>query len=220
MNRKQTFAILLVLFVGVSTAQEVSSEPSPTYGDFSVSKVLRLDEHVRIYCDIPELPPIIGQNIPVCINGLAPSKNPQDNLKLLMFLNELFLSNKNKPEIILLKDIQRGQEFCLVANVEVDGKDLCELLIEKKLARKIIQVPESSNSKSARNSAARSQTARVAASGTGVENANFIASRTSKIYHRATCPHVKRMDPSKAIPFRTRAEAEKTGRRPCKTCKP
>lgn len=219
MNLKQTFAILLVLFVNVSMAQEISPQPS-TYGDVSVSKVLRLDEHIRIYCNIPELPPIIGQNIPVCINGLTPANNPQDNLKLLMFLNDLFLSNTNKPETIILKDIQRGQEFCLVANIEVDGKDLCELLIEKKLARKIIQVPESLNPKPARNPAARSQTARVAAFGTAVENANFIASRSSKIYHRQTCPHVKRMDKSKAIPFKTRAEAEKTGRRPCKICKP
>ncbi|MHC5182087.1 MAG: Ada metal-binding domain-containing protein, partial [Planctomycetota bacterium] len=48
----------------------------------------------------------------------------------------------------------------------------------------------------------------------------YVATRSSKIYHRTTCMHAKRMDASKAISFAQREDAEKTGRRPCKTCKP
>ncbi|MHC5179710.1 MAG: Ada metal-binding domain-containing protein, partial [Planctomycetota bacterium] len=135
---------------------------------------------------------------------LKPAADPKDNLKLLIFLNDLLLSKKNPPKQILLKDIRRGEQFCLVADVQVDGKDLCDLLIEKKLAQKVVQVPLSGKT----------------APATTAEKSGYVATRSSKIYHRTTCMHAKRMDASKAISFAQREDAEKTGRRPCKTCKP
>lgn len=187
--------------------------PIASYGNAHVITVHRFDEHVRLYCDIADFPPIIGQNMPVCIKGLKPAENPQDNLKLLMFLNDLFLSNTGTPEKILLKDIHRGEQFCLVADIEVDGKDLCELLIEKKLAQRVIEVPQPR----VPSEAALQQDQGNSPAGADTQ---YIASKSSKIYHRSTCPHVGRMDATKAVTFTTRQDAEKTGRRPCKTCKP
>lgn len=50
--------------------------------------------------------------------------------------------------------------------------------------------------------------------------AGFVGSRHSKIYHRRTCPHVKRIKPSNLVSFGGRKVAVDAGRKPCKTCKP
>jgi len=201
-----TVVAILAMTIAGAAAQQSKSEPVQAYGDVTVSTVLRLDEHVRIFCDIAELPPVIGQNIPVRINGLKPADTAKGNLKLLMFLNDLLLSKTTKPKQIVLKDIQRGEPFCLVADIEVDGQDLCDLLIEKKLAQKIIEVPQPEKTESS--------------SSTAANEGRFIASKSSKVYHRSSCSHAKRMNAAKAVRFSTRETAEKTGRRPCKICKP
>ncbi|MEN8126507.1 MAG: Ada metal-binding domain-containing protein [Planctomycetota bacterium] len=190
----------------VNGVGEQAPKSAVTYGNATVTTVLRLDEHVRIFCNIAELPPIIGQNIPVQIKGLKPAADAKNNLKLLMFLNDLLLSKNNEPKQILLKDIQRGDQFCLVADIHIDGQNLCDLLIEKKLAQKVIEVPQPEKIESSPLPAANKD--------------GYIASKSSKVYHRSTCPHAKRMNSAKAVMFNTREGAEQTGRRPCKTCKP
>ncbi|MHC5145841.1 MAG: Ada metal-binding domain-containing protein [Planctomycetota bacterium] len=204
MRFKLTLTAIMVLATAAAAVQQSKPETVISYGDATVSAVHRLDGHVRVYCDIEDFPPVIGQNIPVRIKDLKPAADPKDNLKLLIFLNDLLLSKKNPPKQILLKDIRRGEQFCLVADIEVDGQNLCDLLIEKKLAQKVVQVPLSE----------KAVPAAAAAKG------GYVATRSSKIYHRTTCMHAKRMDASKAISFAQREDAEKTGRRPCKTCKP
>ena len=93
-----------------------------------------------------------------------------------------------------------------LADIEVDGKNLCDLLIEQKLAEKVIEVPQpektNSDSPAVRNESA------------------YIATKSSKVFHRSSCPHTKRIDAAKAVTFSSREDAEKTGRRACKTCKP
>jgi len=212
MISKLTSLTVVTFCIIAGTNPKPIPTPIESYGDAHVVTVHRLDEHVRLYCDIADFPPIIGQNIPVCIKGLKPAANPQDNLKLLIFLNDLFLSKNDTPEKIILKDIQRGQQFCLVADIEVDGKDLCDLLVEKKLAQKVIEVPQPKTPTT--NALPQGQT------NTANADTQYIASTSSKVYHLPTCPHVARMDTSKAVTFATREDAEKTGRRPCKTCKP
>jgi hypothetical protein len=203
---KLTLTAIIALTVTSIALQPSKPNPIQSYGDMKVTALLRLDEHVRLYCDISELPPVIGQNIPVCIKGLKPAAETKDNLNLLMFLNDLLLSKNSNPKQILLKDIQRGEQFCLVADIEVDGQDLCGLLIEKKLAQKVIEVSQSEKTDSPPSSA--------------VNQNGYIATQSSKVYHRSTCSHAKRIDATKAVSFSSRENAEKTGRRACKTCKP
>ena len=206
MISKLTLTAIIMMSIVGTAAQKQTPVSVKSYGDAKVSTVLRLDEHVQIFCDITDFSPVIGQNIPVRIKGLKPADNAKDNLKLLMFLNDLFLSKDSKPKQILLKDIQRGREFCLIADIEVDGKNLCDLLIEKKLAQKVIEVSQSKKADSDSTPAAN--------------EGGYIAGKSSKVYHRSTCSHAKRMDAAKAVTFSSREMAEKTGRRPCKTCKP
>lgn len=211
--RKHLICLCLLPFVLGASTPNLNTEPAPKmYSDIHVEKIIRLDSSVRIHCDLKDMPPIIGQNIPVCIKGLKPSKNPQDNLELLMFLNKMLLSKTNDYKSIILKNVKRGDTFCLIANIEIDGKDLCGLLVQKKLVNKVLEVPSTAppiNSESVEKTKITTQT-----------KGNYIASKSSKVFHRDTCSHVKRMDKSKAITFNTSDEAQKTGRRPCKACKP
>lgn len=206
MTVKHIYLALLVFSMGHCYSQPTTPQAPKSYGQANVSTILRLDEHVRIYCNLLDFPPVIGQNIPVCIKGLKTSDKPKDNLKILMFLNKLLLSKDSNSKQILLKNIQRGDQFCLIADIEVDGLDLCELLIKEKLANKVIEVPRIQKSDSDSSKTA--------------EGNNYIATKSSKIYHRSTCSHAKRIDKAKAVNFPSSQSAEKTGRRPCKTCKP
>ena len=52
------------------------------------------------------------------------------------------------------------------------------------------------------------------------DEAPFVASRSSKIYHRSTCSHALRIRPENRVTFPTAEAAEASGRSPCKTCKP
>jgi len=49
---------------------------------------------------------------------------------------------------------------------------------------------------------------------------NYVASRNSKVFHRPDCGYVKRILPKNLIGFYSREEAIKSGRRPCKNCRP
>jgi hypothetical protein len=57
-----------------------------------------------------------------------------------------------------------------------------------------------------------------ASHGTGEDR--FVGSRNSGIFHRATCPHAKRINPKNLMTFPTVQDARSAGRRPCKTCTP
>ncbi len=48
----------------------------------------------------------------------------------------------------------------------------------------------------------------------------FVGSRTSKVFHRATCPHAGRIRPENLIRYKTAEQALNIGRQPCKTCRP
>ena len=48
----------------------------------------------------------------------------------------------------------------------------------------------------------------------------YVASRKSEVFHRPDCKWAKRISPKNLIGFNSRAEVIKTGRRPCKACKP
>jgi len=48
----------------------------------------------------------------------------------------------------------------------------------------------------------------------------FVASKNSKIFHKAGCPFAKRISPDNLVTYRTRDDAIKAGKRPCRRCKP
>lgn len=52
------------------------------------------------------------------------------------------------------------------------------------------------------------------------DDAARVASRGSKVFHRADCPHARRISASNLRTFPSRSVAEDKGLRPCKTCAP
>ena len=202
------------LILSVNNAP-ISNQVVDCYGNAVVSRILRVDENCTLYSNIQDFPSIIGENMPVKINGLKTADNTAFNRKIQQFLSELLLTDKAEsgPEIIL-KNIQRGDTFCFCADVEVNGNDLCILLVENGLAQRIIEIkepqPQQGTTRSTSQAEIKAHQVKVA----------YIASKTSKIFHRVRCSHAKRINPAKAITFSTRNEAIKTGRKPCKTCNP
>lgn len=206
MTARHICLVLFSFFIIDAFSEKPLTPAIESYGSAKVTDIHRLDEHVRIYCDIAEFPPIIGQDIPVCIKGLRSADNAKDNLNLLIFLNDLLLPKESLPPEIMLKNIERGKQFCLIADIEINGQDLCDLLVEKKLGQKFIEVSQAEKKDSH--------------SSKPIDESGYIATKSSKVFHRGSCQHAKRINKAKAVLFPSREEAEKTGRRPCKICKP
>lgn len=202
----------LILSASDTPVQPV--QPTDSYGCAVVSHVLRIDPACTIYCDIADFPPIIGENMPVKICGLKTADTVEYNQKIQTFLVDLLLTKTDSPKKVQLNHIRRGNSFCLLADVEIDGQDVCDLLVENGLAKRVIQVKEP-----AAPPAALTRPASQVAPPRTQQNA-YVASKTSKIFHRVGCAHAKRIDPDKAVYFSSRREAEQAGRQPCKTCSP
>ncbi|MHC4105811.1 MAG: Ada metal-binding domain-containing protein, partial [Planctomycetota bacterium] len=48
----------------------------------------------------------------------------------------------------------------------------------------------------------------------------FVASKNSKVFHKAMCSSAKRIRPGNIVSYGTREKATEAGKRPCKICKP
>ena len=126
--------LLLTLFLGVLSAQAASE-----YGTVTVSKVISVYDGDTFRVDIDSLPPIVGKNIPIRLNGVdTPEiRGKCEYEKDLALKARDFVRNKltNAKEIKLTK-LQRGKYFRVVADVIVDGVSLEMELLENKLAYK------------------------------------------------------------------------------------
>lgn len=49
---------------------------------------------------------------------------------------------------------------------------------------------------------------------------NYVASKNSKVFHKAECSSAKRIKPENIVGYNSRDEAIDAGKRPCKICKP
>lgn len=242
-----TVLLSLLLASGVvSQVQPAMHKEAPavpdTYGSAAIQAIHAIDTQYTILCDIADFPPVVGRNIPVRLRGLdAEADNP--NPLVLEFLQDTLLSRTNEPNSppILLKDIQRGPTFCLVADIEIDGTDLGTLMVENGLVKRVLRAaapdqPESGAPLPAQRGqtnpispAQVRQTNPVLQSQVGQTKpispppaapGGFVASRTGKVFHRPDCSHAKRISEERKVTFQTRQQAESSGRRPCKTCSP
>ena len=113
------------------------AQAKPQYGTVLVSKVISVYDGDTFRVNIDSLPPIVGKNIPIRVNGVD---TPEIRGKCLYEKNLAlkardFVRNKlaNAKEI-KLTNIQRGKYFRVVANVLVDGVSLEQELLDNKLA--------------------------------------------------------------------------------------
>ena len=125
--------IVLILLSIVSCLVQAA----PQYGTVTVSKVINVYDGDTFRVNIDSLPPIVGKNIPIRVNGVD---TPEIRGKCLYEKNLAlkardFVRDKlaNAKEI-KLTNLQRGKYFRVVANVLVDGVSLERELLDNKLA--------------------------------------------------------------------------------------
>lgn len=86
---------------------------------------------------IPHLPSVFGENLPVRLYGVnAPEMNSKRRCERIAAIEaRYFLKNKlESGKCITLYSMKRDKYFRLLAKVDVDGVDLSEALLNKKLA--------------------------------------------------------------------------------------
>jgi micrococcal nuclease len=116
-----------------------SVQAAPEYGTVIVSKVISVYDGDTFRVDIDSLPPIVGKNIPIRLNGVdTPEIRGKCKYEKDLALEARdFVRNKlaNAKEIKLTK-LQRGKYFRMVANVLVDGVSLEQELLDNEFAYK------------------------------------------------------------------------------------
>jgi endonuclease YncB( thermonuclease family) len=124
--------LLLVVILAILPAQA-----APQYGTVTVSKVISVYDGDTFRVNIDSLPPIVGKNIPIRVNGVdTPEIRGKCQYEKNLALDARdFVRNKlaNAKEI-KLTNLQRGKYFRVVASVLVDGVSLEQELLDKKLA--------------------------------------------------------------------------------------
>ena len=108
----------------------------PQYGSLTVSKVISVYDGDTFRANIENIPPILGQNIAIRVNGIDTpeirgkcQKEKDLAIKARDFVRGILLEAK----VIQLNHIQRGKYFRLVADVVIDGQNLTDLLLINKL---------------------------------------------------------------------------------------
>ena len=138
-----------------------------------------------------------------------------------------FLQDRlGEAKAVKLENIKRGRTFSLIADVIVDCNSIAEILIENGFARRpvpgdIVKQKQSGAKTTGPILVASPRIVKeVSAKKPKESKGGFVASKSSKVFHRATCSHAKRISEANIVRFSTAAQATQTGRRPCKTCNP
>ena len=114
-----------------------SVQAAPQYGTVTVSKVISVYDGDTFRVNIDSLPPIVGKNIPIRVNGVDTPEirgKCQYEKNLALEARDFVRAKLGNAEEIKLINLQRGKYFRVVANVVVDGVSLEQELLDNKLA--------------------------------------------------------------------------------------
>jgi endonuclease YncB( thermonuclease family) len=126
----KVFVLILLLFSVVTYAK-------PQYGTVTVSKVISVYDGDTFRVNIDSLPPIVGKNIPIRVNGVDTPEirgKCQYEKNLALKARDFVRTKLSNAKEIKLTNLQRGKYFRVVANVVVDGVSLERELLDNKLA--------------------------------------------------------------------------------------
>jgi len=124
-----TLTILIIL--------SLSLQAAPQYGTVTVSKVINVYDGDTFRVDINSLPPIVGKNILIRVNGVDTPEirgKCQYEKNLALEARDFVRDKLSNAKEIKLTNLQRGKYFRVVANVLVDGVSLEQELLDNKLA--------------------------------------------------------------------------------------
>jgi len=136
---KKVFIFLGVLFFVILTSLLIvtSAQAAPQYGTVTVSKVNSVYDGDTFRVDINSLPPIVGKNIAIRVNGVDTPEirgKCQYEKNLALEARDFVRDKLSNAKEIKLTNLQRGKYFRVVANVLVDGVSLEKELLDNKLA--------------------------------------------------------------------------------------
>ena len=127
---KLLFSTLLLTFASAIQA-------APQYGTVTVSKVISVYDGDTFRVNIDSLPPIVGKNIPIRVNGVDTPEirgKCQYEKNLALKARDFVRGKLANAKEIKLTNLQRGKYFRVVANVLVDGVSLEQELLDNELA--------------------------------------------------------------------------------------
>lgn len=220
---------LLSIPGGPSNPSQNSPSAAINYGQAEIAQVLQVLPDFHLVCNIRNYPPVVGEQMPVYIRGLQPG-GTQADAEVQTYLQTLLCKQPRDPnQFILLKNIQRGQSFCLIADLEINGRDIGDFLVQQGLVERILKAPAAERTAGAVPEppapiAPSMVLQPIVSAPSSVKTPSqpsqgYIVSKGSRIFHRVGCSHAARITEERRILFRTRDEAA-SGRRPCKTCNP
>ena len=114
-------------------------QAAPQYGTVTVSKVISVYDGDTFRVNIDSLPPIVGKNIPIRVNGVDTPEirgKCQYEKNLALKARDFVRAKLSNAKEIKLTNLQRGKYFRVVANVVVDGVSLEQELLDNELAYK------------------------------------------------------------------------------------
>lgn len=114
------------------------AEAGENYGNVAIARVVSVYDGDTFRADIEGYPAIIGGNIPIRIKGIdTPEiRDKRPEIKALARNARQFTKGMlESGKIIVLKNIERGKYFRIVADVYVDGVSLSDSLLLLELAK-------------------------------------------------------------------------------------
>lgn len=120
-----------------SVASKASINRAASYGDVIVTRLLGVHDGDTFKVDLADYPPIIGQGINVRINGIdtaeLTSKNPAIKAKA-QAAQQYLAQRLANVQNITLKNMRRDKFFRILADVEADGINIGNELLQQGLA--------------------------------------------------------------------------------------
>jgi|TARA_Y100000389_G_scaffold187934_1_gene209880 endonuclease YncB( thermonuclease family) len=126
--------LVITLCLGAFVVQAATE-----YGSVTVSKVISVYDGDTFRVNIGSLPPIVGKNIPIRLEGVDTPEiqgKCQYEKDLAIKARDFVRSKLDNAKEIMLNNLQRGKYFRIVADVTVDGVSLEKELLENELAYK------------------------------------------------------------------------------------
>ena len=126
--------LVITLCLGAFVVQAATE-----YGSVTVSKVISVYDGDTFRVNIGSLPPIVGKNIPIRLEGVDTPEiqgKCQYEKDLAIKARDFVRSKLDNAKEIMLNNLKRGKYFRIVADVTVDGVSLEKELLENEFAYK------------------------------------------------------------------------------------
>jgi len=126
------FIIIFTLCFEVCSVQAATQ-----YGTVAVSKVINVYDGDTFRVDIDSLPPIVGKNVAIRLNGVDTPEikgKCQHENDLALEARDFVRNKLENAKEIKLTEIERGKYFRIVAKVVIDGVSLEQELLNHGLA--------------------------------------------------------------------------------------